>query len=500
MKTIIHRIEHFLVSNTVWIFLTALLVIDYMFVIEAPRSTWGNYISNLFWFCLFFSPILLFTGFRTWLQQRLNQILFIFLWIYCFILHSLLLSAWMKFYVEKDILFSGVNIRESVIHGVVLIVGGILLLTEIAIQFNNNLLQWVNKIKWIQKFGLERSLISVILLLSAFTGIIGVMELVDTNKAISFALIIWYLFKFLFFTIQFILIGLVYYFFYYVNHYILIPKLLKQRGIIYYGFSVAALILIFYPIFITLIHWLPVVKELNIRIFIANGNLFGGDGGGVPFLLMVLSVPIIVSNQWFKQSGEIAALAKEKSETELNLLKQQINPHFFFNTLNNLYALSLKNDVTTPEVIMRLSELMRYVIYRGKEDTVSLAEEIKHIEDYICLQQLRLHKHLELTFTKNIEDEKLHIPPLLFIILVENAFKHGIEPSEKQSFLHIYIENKEREILFTCKNSIEEKNNKAPGIGLHNLQRRLALRFPNRHEIKVQETANTFTATLKLAL
>lgn len=500
MKVILQRIEHFLVSNTVWIFWTALLVIDYMFVIEASRSTWGNYLSNILWLCLLFAPVLLFAGFRRWLQRKLNPLLFTFSWIYCFLLHPFLLANGLKFYIEKEVLFSGINIPRNVVFEVILTAGGVLLLTEIAIQFNNNLLKWVNNIKWIQKIGLERSILAIISFLSLFGASLGLIELSNNQPIDGFSSILWYIFKFFSYTIQFILIGLVYYFFYYINHHVLIPKLLKQKGIIYYSFSVAALILIFYPVFVALIRWLPLVYELEIGVFTSGQQVFSQDGGGTAFLIMILSVPIIISNQWYKQTGEIAKLAKEKSETELNLLKQQINPHFFFNTLNNLYALSLKNDAATPEVIMQLSELMRYIIYRGKEETVSLAEEIKHIEDYICLQKIRLHQQLDLQFTKEILDDKLQIPPLLFIILVENAFKHGIEPAEKQCFLHISIKSNNEELLFICKNSIEEKSLKVPGIGLNNLRRRLALRFPDKHELNVEEKEHTFTAKLKLAL
>ena len=153
---------------------------------------------------------------------------------------------------------------------------------------------------------------------------------------------------------------------------------------------------------------------------------------------MLATTPIILTVQWFKQSNEIADLEREKSATELNLLKQQINPDIFINTLNNLYALSLTKDEKTPEVILQLSELMRYVIKRGKEEVVPILEEIKYIEDYVWLQNIRLHKKLDFSFEKNIDDLSLKIPPLLFINLVENAFKHGIEPAEEDlSLIHI---------------------------------------------------------------
>ena len=163
-----------------------------------------------------------------------------------------------------------------------------------------------------------------------------------------------------------------------------------------------------------------------------------------------------------------------------------------------LYALSITKDAQTPEVIMQLSELMRYVIYKGKEETVSITEEIKYIEDYVRLQQIRLHKSLDFRFEQKIADPDLQVPPLLFIILVENAFKHGIETAERDCFLHIQLEsNKQGQVTFICKNSVERKNPNAKGVGLGNLRRRLALRFPEQHQFIVEEKEGAYQVFLK---
>jgi LytS/YehU family sensor histidine kinase len=239
---------------------------------------------------------------------------------------------------------------------------------------------------------------------------------------------------------------------------------------------------------------LNIFPEAQLSVFQEDNFAF------IPFTVMLLTTPFILVLQWFKQSNEITELAREKSANELNFLKQQINPHFFFNTLNNLYALSLKKDEATPEIILQLSELMRYVIYRGKEETVTLAEEVRHIEDYIRLQMLRMYKPLNFSFEQHIADENIKVPPLLFIVLVENAFKHGIEPAERESFLHICLTSNERGLTFVCENSVEERPKRTPGVGLSNLRRRLALRFPNRHELRLEAHEQSFKATLKLDL
>ena len=146
------------------------------------------------------------------------------------------------------------------------------------------------------------------------------------------------------------------------------------------------------------------------------------------------------------------------------------------------------------------SELMRYVIYKGKEKQVSIADEVKYIEDYIQLQQIRLAKKLDFKFEKSIEDESLQVPPLLFINLIENAFKHGIEPAEKDCFLHLSMKSTKSGFSFLCENSFEEKGVDEEGTGLKNLKRRLELLYPDNHELEIAESRNTYKVNLKISL
>jgi len=171
------------------------------------------------------------------------------------------------------------------------------------------------------------------------------------------------------------------------------------------------------------------------------------------------------------------------------------------NTLNNLYALSLNKSDQTPEMIMRLSELMRYVLYHGNTDRVQLMDEISYIEDYLELQQMRVHQPLDLTFQKEITDSTLEFPPLMLIVLVENAFKHGIEPDDGPSFLSIELKTTVKHLHFTCENSIPKTNqHKKPGIGLENLERRLELQFPGRFDLQITHDRDSFKAELVIQL
>ena len=305
-------------------------------------------------------------------------------------------------------------------------------------------------------------------------------------------------FRFLAYALQFSLIYLSLYFFYLLNSRFLIPEILKRRGILLYAIGVAGGIALFFPILSQILVSLPLVRDAKSLMPSQTLVVFTELNALLPGIVLITSLPLIVAFQWFKQNSEITKLEKQHIESELLLLKQQINPHFFFNTLHNLYSLSLAKSDQTPEVIVQLSELMRYVIYKGKEKEVPLSEEINYIEDYLHLQQIRLHKDFELQFNKSVEDPSFLLPPLLLIILIENAFKHGIEPAQGKCFLTIHLKSNSNSLSFKCSNSFEPNPENEPGIGLKNLQRRLSLLFPDQHHFSVQEEEGVFTANLEV--
>ena len=490
------KIEHFLLSNTVWMFFTAILLLSYIMMAEAGKYSWSLYGGYTLSVSVLFAPVLAFSGFRRWLKEHLGRMLYNMLWLFCFVALPLLL-AWGSFNLFEKLPLMPGDYESGPGPGgqIVRSVGIALLLVEMMIQLNGYLRKQFYSRQWLKRLSLERTILSVLLLI-AVLGIISNNLLMENTGLLKSRTIL----QFISYTIQLFLILLGYYFFYFVNHYFLINKLLRQKGILYYLFGLAATILLFYPIISQLTTFLPIFDQEN-GGHGSKDSVFQEDTYAViPMMIMLLSIPMILAIQWFKQSSEIANLEKEKTATELSLLKQQVNPHFFFNTLNNLYALSLTKDKQTPEVILQLSELMRYVIYKGKEEKAALAEEIKYIEDYIHLQQIRLHKKLDYQFEQEVADGHLQIPPLLFIILVENAFKHGVEPAERDSFLHLSLKSDKNSLLFTCENSVEENAANEKGIGLDNLRRRLALLFPGQHQLIVEKGQHTFKAMLKLAL
>lgn len=191
-------------------------------------------------------------------------------------------------------------------------------------------------------------------------------------------------------------------------------------------------------------------------------------------------------------------LKNEKTEAELSLLKSKIDPHFFFNTLNNLYGLAIAKSDKTPEVILKLSEIMRYTIYEGEKELTPLKNEISYLVEYIGVQEIRYQKSVDIKFEKDVQDDSLFVSPLLFIMLVENAFKHGIESLAKDAFVHIELMQQDDRIIFEVSNNFEPKSETTSGMGLKNLKKRLQYLYPNRHSLDLIEDGNVYRAKMIL--
>lgn len=191
----------------------------------------------------------------------------------------------------------------------------------------------------------------------------------------------------------------------------------------------------------------------------------------------------------------------EKQEAELNYLKSQTNPHFLFNTLNNIYALTRDKSDLAPESILRLSKILRFMLYETGGDYIAIEQEIKIISDYIALEKLRYDESLRVNFNYDIEDMKQAIPPLLLIPLVENAFKHGVSETRQDPFVNIHLSLKKKYLNFAVKNSAEAGGDKPvkENIGLSNLRRQLELLYRD-FSLSVQQGESDFTAELKINL
>lgn len=482
MKKLLTQLEHFVINNTAWIFIMGVLFASNAVLHQYDEQRWGLYFWYIAKIGLAYLPLILFAGFRKHLQLHLKRIIYWGLWVFFFLGYPPLL-----FSIGADIWLAPSQLGEFIVS----VMGVICLSAEVAIQLNRYFFRhkqkWGN---WMKRIKLEQSLLLLIgLLAPAYIFIAWQSGAIEIGNPV--------LLRLLGYSFQMLALLLIYYCFYHINHYFLVSKLLKERGLIYYIFGFLGTLILLYPLAAQLIANLPMVQKTEIHP-LNSVSVFNEINFVIPFMGMLLSIPFIMAIKWSRQASQLAALEREKSQTELSLLRQQINPHFFFNTLNNLYALSLKKDAETPEVILQLSELMRYVIYKGKEDKVALADEVKYLEDYIRLQQIRLHKKLDFHFDKSIDNGEIQVPPLLFVILVENAFKHGVEPAEGNCYLHLSLESDDEYIFFTCENSVEEQDDTPKGIGLINLQRRLDLLYPDQDVLSLSEAPGYYRAEMSI--
>lgn len=467
------------------------------YLLEEKADSWAYYLSSLFLIILVMSPVLVFSWHKEQWKQTWPRRRYLLWWLICFAIYlpalvvglSAVLTPY-TFHRELIILAAGCSLLLE-------------LLLVVNAWYHNRMQQW----KWVQNLSLEKSILISITLISLILSVMGVSSIgnpaYDTPSGLllGFEFDLWKVITrfgiFISFTVQFLFVYLCGYFFFYLNNRILVPKILKPKGLILYCLGALATVGILYPIVAQLLAWLPMNHRLGM-IFSANPFLM--ENAFAAIMIILLSLPVVLALQWGRQNSRIMALEKEKAETELDLLKQQLNPHFFFNTLNNLYALSLAQSKQTPESILQLSELMRYVIYKAKEPAVNIQEEVKYLEDYIQLQQIRLKRKPDIQFSQDISPDTPPVAPLLLIVLVENAFKHGIEPAESPAFLHLSLQANARRVYFSCVNSFEQEAANKGGIGLTNLQRRLALLYPGKHQLKTVIENHTFKAELELDL
>lgn len=198
---------------------------------------------------------------------------------------------------------------------------------------------------------------------------------------------------------------------------------------------------------------------------------------------------------------QLMRLKNERTKNELLHLQSQVSPHFFFNMLNNLYGLVDTDTEKSKALILKLSDLMRYSIYEGERKRVPLYEEVAYLQNFVELHRMRYHKKIDIRFDINTVDETKEIMPLLFIILLENAFKHGVENLREKTYVHLALKADEHRVVFEVENNFDpDAPSGQPGIGLKNLKRRLELAYPKRHVLVLTSDNAIYTAKLELQL
>ena len=284
----------------------------------------------------------------------------------------------------------------------------------------------------------------------------------------------------------------------YLNVYVLMPKLVfKKKYLAYVGLLLLAL-------------FIMLLVKFNLTYFFENGNVWP-EGHEIDKLTLNYSIDMMIGElyvitfataikitmDWLKEHKRVTDLEKAKLESELLFLRTQISPHFFFNTLNNIYSLSLENSLKTPKIILKLSDLMRYFLYETKKNKQTLENEIIGIQNYLDLERMRFDEKLEINMniSGDISDKK--IAPMLLLSFIENAFKHGANKNIGQikididfivenGFLHFKITNP-----IPAKPHHSQQENYTGGIGLENVKKRLALGYKKgEYNLKIEEKDN----------
>lgn len=231
---------------------------------------------------------------------------------------------------------------------------------------------------------------------------------------------------------------------------------------------------------------------------------------GVFFTLLEV-MPVIVILSGFKfawdaiqKQKEVDELKASIEESELQFLTSQINPHFLFNNLNNLYSYAIENSPKTPTIILELSSVLRYMLYECKEKYVPLSKEIEQLHNFTRLNQLQIENRGVVNFQTEIAPSSYHIAPLILIVFIENAFKHSQASQSQDIMIDINIElTAQGELSFLCKNSMlpmGNNDNLPHGIGLANVQKRLDLLYPHAHELHIHESDEQFEVVLSMQL
>jgi LytS/YehU family sensor histidine kinase len=285
----------------------------------------------------------------------------------------------------------------------------------------------------------------------------------------------------------------------YTFNYYLIPKLLlKNKRKKFLAFAFAAIVMFFYiQLLLTLL--------LVVKLLYAEQTLFPEMIDVVMlffnmFFIVFVAIAVKFYKRWSEKDYREQKLQKEKVETELQMLKTQINPHFLFNTLNSIYVLAMKKSGQTAEVVMKLSDILDYILYRINTPAIPVSNEIRIIESYSELEKIRFADRVDFNLSSSLSSDNIQIPPMLIIPFVENAFKHGVAKSMKKSWIKIIINETDRRLNISVSNSKTNKtaDNKTGGIGLVNVRKRLDLLYDDAYKLEISEEDHRYDIFLSI--
>jgi len=231
-------------------------------------------------------------------------------------------------------------------------------------------------------------------------------------------------------------------------------------------------------------------------------EFFINDAISVSYTLAI-TLSLLFFKQWFEKDRLADRLEKLNIETELKYLKSQINPHFLFNSLNSVYALTLRKDDKAPEVVLKLSDILRYILYDGGEKSVGLKKEIGYLENYLELEKIRYGKRLTIGFNIQGDASGKEIAPMIFLPFIENSLKHGVNSNIGDTFINIQFIIENKKLQFRIENNkpsqkLSESSDYQGGIGINNVKKRLSLLYPGKHQLEINEEGKTFVVNLSI--
>ena len=288
---------------------------------------------------------------------------------------------------------------------------------------------------------------------------------------------------------------------FYINYLFILPTFLNRKKYLWCAVIILSLVLIssFVKCGLAYYFYDIVIKRDSGKYFIPFWDYFM-SAAFVSCLFIFLSAVLKFVTDWFLNDKIRSNLENEKLISELAFLKSQINPHFLFNSLNNIYSLAYQKSEKTPEAILKLSEIMRYMLYESNEDKVALADEIRYLQNYIELQKLRFKDNTYIKFEITGEVHTQKITPLVLISFVENAFKHGLV-TDKEIPISIFLRIEPGKLFFSTINKKSNLNkDDTGGIGLQNVRRRLDLLYNNKYELHIQDKNDIYNCELYLSL
>lgn len=287
----------------------------------------------------------------------------------------------------------------------------------------------------------------------------------------------------------------------YVNNYLLIPRFLNERRLLTYGISLLVLVVVVTPFMVLAFYWrfapYPELQDQVVRHQVGYYLL--------NFLITATFAIFKIVSDWVRTERDSRRIRRETMQSELRFLKSQINPHFLFNTLNSLYALTIRKSDLAPEIVLRLADMMRYMLYECNEKWVPLQREITYVENYLELERLRHGERADVRMEVQGDAGDRRIAPLLFIPFLENSFKHGLARSFSKGFVHVVLVVRGDNLRFSISNSKPDQlphpeATRFGGIGLSNVRKRLDLLYPGRYHLSIENEPTLFRVTLELTL